>query len=463
MNKENRAINMRLMSASGTLKILSAKDKWRQQVELWLLNTMVTENNWRYENLSEHMALFAGTPILCAYVGNKIGDGHNFDEVESGDGTVTVSFMGDTAERIVGYFESPGDLRMETKDGISWIVGKGWLWQWYAQELVAKLRQQGLEGMSISIETLVNEDQMRLEGNVEVYPSWLPLGTTILGDDVQPAVKSAAIRALSALSSDKIRQITALRVASEKSPDIDNDPQNTEKTDKGAKRMKTKFLSVKDVQDKFSGYTVLAVNGLNVALLSDDGRPARYAFNEGEDTVLPERIEEIQTNTVFGEGLNVDSEVLIGRMSALLNAASKASETLTTENGKLKAKINEMIKAENERRKEAVKAAIRDQLAKNNEGCKDPVGESACDSLLDEEHLEVYAGECDKDGNWIGEQSARRDVDARCMAAIREQNKARANAASTGFAWIDGKGIVPEDVDRDSFVEAAKAIAQALN
>lgn len=94
-------------------------------VELWLLNDATTENGWRYEKLREHMGKFATTPILIAYVGSKIGDGHNFSEEKNPiTGEVSPSFMDATAERIVGFFEKKEDIRIEEKDGKNGLLEK---------------------------------------------------------------------------------------------------------------------------------------------------------------------------------------------------------------------------------------------------------------------------------------------------------------------------------------------------
>ena len=74
--------------------------------------------------------------------------------------------MSATAERIVGWFRDESDIRLETIDNKVWIVGTGYIWKWYAQELVAKLRGQGRgkSEMSVSIETLI--DEMHMDGDV---------------------------------------------------------------------------------------------------------------------------------------------------------------------------------------------------------------------------------------------------------------------------------------------------------
>lgn len=428
----NKTINStgKILCAQGELRILSERNGWKQKVELWLLNDKTTRNGWRYENLAEHAAQFAGTPILVAYVGKQIGDGHNFDEVYNADGTITASFMSATAERIVGYFANEQDIRIEKRDGETWIVGQGYLWQWYAQELVAEVKKQGLDGMSISIETLVDKNAMRKDGDVEVYPHWTVLGTTVLGEYTTPAVASANIRALSAIGVEGLRQMTQVRVNSEYRKAHIHNPQNKNK--KGETNKMNKTFRVEDLRDKFTGYTVLAVNGLNVALLSDNGRTAFYAFNEGEETVVPERIVTVAANSVFGDGDNsvtVGSEQLVGVIVAQLNATKAALDKQTTIASELTAKVNKMVELEVERRKEAAKTAIKEQLSINNADRADDekIADDACDELLSDEHLDAYAHCEDKDGKWCGDVEARRDVDAKCMAAIREIEKKNAS------------------------------------
>ena len=80
----------RLVSVKGELRVLAETDGLRQRVELRLLNGKTNRNNWRYENIAEHSKLFADTPILVAYVGEKIGDGHNFEEYIDENGNVTI-------------------------------------------------------------------------------------------------------------------------------------------------------------------------------------------------------------------------------------------------------------------------------------------------------------------------------------------------------------------------------------
>lgn len=411
----------------GTLKILAEKDGWRQKAELWLLNDITNNNDWRYERLEEHKNLFAKTPILVAYVGDKIGDGHNFREVSNPDGSVIASFMSSTAERIVGFFDNDSDIRIEEKDGKKWIVGIGYIWQWYAQELVEKIKKQGLDGMSISIETLV--DEMHKEGSTEVFTKYQILGTTILGDDVAPAVTGANIRALSALGVDKIREET-LRVASMQEQKQKNPQSKTKKENK------VTVMKLKDLKNgKFNGFRVVGVDGEKVALLSLDKNDAFVSTAVQDNGEIVEGVKTaVNATVVFGEGEN---EVKV--------ALDAVIEDLTAENAELKAELNSvkegkeavekslktMQDAEMARRKEAVKNAVREQLAKNRENSLADIADNECDDLLTDEKVAKYS-EMEEDGKFVGDEKARCDVDARCMSIIREQNKAKMQKA---FAW----------------------------
>nr|DAU12555.1 MAG TPA: hypothetical protein [Caudoviricetes sp.] len=411
----------------GKLKILAEKDGWRQKAELWLLNDITNNNDWRYERLEEHKNLFAKTPILVAYVGDKIGDGHNFREVSNPDGSVIASFMSSTAERIVGFFDNDSDIRIEEKDGKKWIVGIGYIWQWYAQELVEKIKKQGLDGMSISIETLV--DEMHKEGSTEVFTKYQILGTTILGDDVAPAVTGANIRALSALGVDKIREET-LRVASMQEQKQKNPQSKTKKENK------VTVMKLKDLKNgKFNGFRVVGVDGEKVALLSLDKNDAFVSTAVQDNGEIVEGVKTaVNATVVFGEGEN---EVKV--------ALDAVIEDLTAENAELKAELNSvkegkeavekslktMQDAEMARRKEAVKNAVREQLAKNRENSLADIADNECDDLLTDEKVAKYS-EMEEDGKFVGDEKARCDVDARCMSIIREQNKAKMQKA---FAW----------------------------
>jgi hypothetical protein len=430
----------KMISASGTLRILSEFDGWKQKVELWLLNSEVNRNNWKYINLEQHKDLFAETPILIAYVGGKIGDGHNFEEVKNADGSVTASFMDSTAERIVGYFKSASDIRIEEKDGKKWIVGVGYIWKWYAQELVKKLKKQGLEGMPVSIETLI--DEMFTEGSTEVFTKYQILGTTILGIDVSPAVENANIRALSAIGRKEVREMT-LRVASENEKSQKNNPQNKKR--KG----ETKTMKLKDLQPKFNGFTVIAVDGERVALLSDKGVPhLSTAKKDGDDYIIGTK-DEVRANATFSDGENSFDISVEALVDPYLTRCSELESQLAKANAANTAKdeiITKMQNTEKARRKNAVKDAIKNRLDQINANSEDKIEEDACNTLLTDEKVEEYSCMEDKDGNFCGDVAACKDVDSICMNRRIEKNKIKANASKSRFAWeADGAGAPNTD------------------
>ena len=419
-----------LNSFTGELRLLAEKKGQKQKVELWLLNDITNRNNWRYENLEAHRALFAGTPILVAYVGDKVGDGHNFDMVRTDNGEEYASFLSATAERIVGYFESESDIRIEEKDGKKWVVGQGWIWKWYAQELVAKVKKQGLDGMPISIETLIDDGYM--EGDTEVFTKYQILGTTILGLDVLPAVKSANIRALSAIGIEAIREQT-LRVASMQE-------QNQNPQTKNNKEKQT-IMNKKWLKDNFKGVKIVGIVGDKVALLSCDKNEAHVSSAVKDNGEIVEGVKTaVNATVVFGEGEN---EIKVALDSVI--------ETFVKENEELKAKIatnqntieelsktNEKMKAqETERRKEAVKTAIESRFAEIKANSDVEFANDECDELKAEEKVNEFIAMVDKDDKFIGDKEAIKAVDARCMSKIIETNKVKANSAKRVYAWSE--------------------------
>lgn len=447
MSNFNTKNGTNLNSFTGELRLLAEKKGQKQRVELWLLNDITNRNNWRYERLEEHRELFAGTPILVAYVGDKVGDGHNFDMVTADNGEEYASFLSATAERIVGYFQDEKDIRMEEKDGKKWIVGQGWIWKWYAQELVAKIKKQGLDGMPISIETLIDDGYM--EGDTEVFTKYQILGTTILGLDVQPAVATANIRALSVIGIEAIREQT-LRVASMQEQTNKN-PQT-----KNNKEKQT-IMNKKSLKGMFNGYKILEVVGNKVALLSCDKHEAFVSSVTKDDSGALVEGGKIAVNAtvVFGDGEN---ETKIALDSVI--------EQFKTENEELKGKIadnettikalsdaNEKMKTqETARRKEAVKNAIDNRFAEIKANSDAEFSDNECDELKTEEKVNSFIVMEDKDGKFIGDKEAEKAVDARCMSKIIEAHKVKANATKKVYAWDmkDGtknNGKTTDDID----------------
>ena len=91
-------------------------------VEIRALKPGVNRNNWDFtlEGIKKNGQTFVGQPLLIAYVGDKIGDGHNFDlTLNPNTGELEADFRSGEAERIVGEIT---DYRMEEQVGENWLV-----------------------------------------------------------------------------------------------------------------------------------------------------------------------------------------------------------------------------------------------------------------------------------------------------------------------------------------------------
>lgn len=397
-----------ITSIRGELRVLDKADKWRQKVELRLVNDAENRNDWVYTDLDRHKRLFAGTPILIAYVGNKIGDGHNYTEIRNADGSVTASFMSATAERIVGYFPSESDIRLEkTPDDKTWIVGTGYIWSWYARELVSKLKEQGLEGMSVSIETLVN--QYHKDGLTEVFTDYEILGTTILGDDVEPAVEGANIRALSAIGTDRLKEITQLKVAS-------YFPNNSEKGE-------PKPMDIQELKCKYPDYVFLGMNNNRAAFLDENGTAKVCAVTD-ECEIQADKAEACTVGLTFednGECVNGDFETV----SSVMVSMSQRIKDLAAQVNEATEKLAAYAAAEKQARKESVKAAIEARISEIAQMAD--IDPAVCEDMLTDECLDAYAGMEN------GDAAACKEVDARCMNSLLSAKKEKNN--NVKYAW----------------------------
>lgn len=429
---------------TGQLRILAEqrKNPYLVPVELWLLNGKINRNNWRYENLEEHKALFEDTPILVAYKGEKIGDSHNFEIRKDKDGKEYASFLAPDAERIVGWFPQKSEIRTENKDGLLWIVGKGFLWGWYAKELVDTIVVQGGSGMEVSIETLI--DKMHKEGTVEVFEKYTILGTTILGLDVAPAVAGAHIRTLSA------EQLKELKIRAASFEGTENSETKTQpKTKKGVKRTMSSKTAIAQMQKLFPEHRVLAVSedGMNVCLLAKNGTTAKYTFLTKEDmaAVVPERIETVCASASFAFGetnsISIDVSEITDALSADLVTANAGKAEAESKLAKANEKIEGMEKAENARRVAAVKKAVKAKLGEIN-ACRkaaEKFDEKICDDICEAADRGEYTDCIGENGEWCGESKAVEKLLAKCM---NEQSKldAKLNSESqTSYAWDLGK------------------------
>lgn len=416
-------------SFPGKLRVLSKEDEFLYKVEVWLLNSEVNRNNWQYLNLDEHRHLFADTPILVAYTGGKVGDGHNFRMKRDENGEAYASFTDANAERIVGWFKNDSDIRIEEKDGVRWIVGDGTIWSYYARELADLLTEQGAEGMDVSIETLVNSYEVK--NGVEVFDSYQILGTTILGKGVNPAVAGAHIRALSLeddLKDFKLKVASYMETAKET-------------IQKGTKRMALNKVQLEALNAKFNGYKIVGTSedGNHIALLSEaDNCFYGYTLN-GEEEIVAENIKPVNLNAEadFGDDVKVALDA-IGAYVDQIKALTKKVADLEATANEFESENKALKEKETNRRNKAVVAAIKALLKAYNAEADEPIDDKACADIVEDAENGEFSDCENAEGEFCGEEKACSLVKARIFdheSAIRAKKNA-ANAAV--HSWLDG-------------------------
>lgn len=416
-----------LRTLSGKIRILNRQGDYLFPVELWMLNDQVNRNNWRYIKVAENAAKFLGVPILTAYVNGEVGDGHNFQEETDKEGNPSPSFTGPTDERIVGAIsEDKGDVRVETVDGVTWIVGVGTIYAWYAKEVVRKLRDYAEQGREIpvSIETLVSKS--RMEGRVEVEEEYEVLGVTILGDHVTPAVAGARIAALSRMGNElKELKMRAASYANEKISDK-----------KGMRNLSVYTKKQCDaLQEKFASWRVLAANedenGIHVALLSDNYDIARYDMDSAEDAISENKITVCSATVDIGIGTNVDITPIMEDVTRLNSELAKAKATITERDNQIAA----MTTAENKRRLNEAREIAKRTLSAFNACREDKIADNAIQVVMDKIECGDYTGLNDKDGLWCGGKAVEDAVYAICARKVQEADLKAAERAKTVFSY----------------------------
>lgn len=426
----------------GEMKLLEKKGEFLFSTEIWLLNDAVNRNNWRYTDMAGNKNQFAGTPVLIAYVndGKVIGDGHNFRLETKPNGEPAPSFTDATAERIVGAIsENPDDIRLEQRDGNTWIVAKASLWRWYAKELVEKIERDARQGhnMSISIETLVTECHM--EGNVEVEDKYLILGTTILGDHVMPAVADAHIAALAKKEGFNNLKMRAASYETAGEP-ATSKPQN-KNDEKGLNRTMKSLgkRQIAELSKKFEGYTVLAAcesdKGVHVCLMSAAGDACVYEMASADEAIVADRISKVTVNASFAFG-EEHIEVDVGMMTDALSAASikanadleKANADLENANGTIKA----MQEAETKRRLNSAKATAKTTLEAFNANRENKISEDVLSAINADIDKGLYTNCVNDKGEWNGSEAVENAVYAVCGRKVAE---AEAQSAKHYFSF----------------------------
>ncbi len=428
--------------ACGSLTVLQRLNQYEFAVEIRMMREGINRNRWDYRNLDTYYQTFVGQPILCAFVNGKIGDGHNMREKTNRDtGERYYSFTDATSERIVGTLSNDiEDFSIVEENGEKWLVAKGRLWEFYAPELVQKIIRTGR--MDVSVETLVEDSQQ--DGEIEVFTKWTGLGVTILGDDVQPAIPNASIKALELLK-DEFAE-AKLKAASYEQSVGDEQTKEEKIIERGKNEMtslnKRELSALRDTY--FKDYRVLSAShdkekGETLVCLMKDGATYQYVLGDAETTVQPERIVSVHVNATVSfddeRNLSVDT-------GDMIDVIAKDYETLGAKYNELEAsakKANEELdalkKSEAKRRVKAAKKAAEDTLKAYNQTSDVKVSETILVKINEDIEKGEYS-ECeDKDGEWCGEEEVANDVLAECAKEVQKANEAKAAKERTQMVW----------------------------
>lgn len=442
--------SVRRMFLDGVMKVNSVDEEKNYKVSLMLLNGKRNRNGWVYLGLREHLSQFAEIPILCAWVRGK-PDGHNFEvKIDRKTGKEYASFVGAESEKMVGWINTKtpngeNNAYIANIDGTDWIcIREALIPSFYNKEFIDELERNGGQ-LKVSIETLVDENYVDEDGT-EYEKVWRVIGVTVIS--VTEAVAGAKIKKKVNSYSEELEKMK-LRAAQYYAPDNKKEPQTQTKKNQEGEVKRMKKLNLEDLKGKFPEYEVLAAKDQTVALYSNkNGRGYFYTMQEGVDTIVPEKFEEVAANCVFGEGddaITVPAEKVIGVLQAKLNATQKALDEKTAESastiGELTERLNKMIDAENVRRKEAVKVAVAKRLAEfnTNRAEDEKLDAHACDSILADAEAGKYTDMVDANGVFCGDANACKDVDVLCVNRQNEIQKAKAEAARANaqkhYAW----------------------------
>ena len=443
----------------GKLKFLDSRNDKLQPVELWCLNGKTNRNNWQYQNISAHLSDFLNIPILTAYLlgGKIISDGHNYDIRRDENGEEYASFTSADAERIVGWIDDDASVRIQKDDeGIDWVVCRGNLWSFYCHELVQKLKGQGLEGMSISIETLVFSEDI-IDG-VAYEKDYTVLGVTILNESVAPAVENASIRTLSHLAEIRNGMKEEILKAASYIEDNTQEPVQGKTNLNERMRLNMTYFSRKqcaELSKRFNGYTVITAaqddKGIHVALLSADGDIARYDMNSVDETIAVERIRICEGTVTFDcdnseencdNALSADLSETLEAMNEVVCSANSAREVAEAELQKANeslatamATIADMRNAENARRVQSAKTVAQRTLSAFNATSPFEVSESLLEAVNRDIDSGMYTERVNADGAWIGEADVELRVKALCADEQQKVNKANADKNKKTFIW----------------------------
>ena len=427
----------------GELRVTQKLSDYEFGVELWVIREGENRNKWDYRNLEKYYKTFVGQPILCAYVGEQVGDGHNMKEKrDTKTGEMYYSFTDATAERIVGTLsDDEKDLTLVERDGYKWLKAKGRLFSFYAPELVTKIAKQG--AMDVSAET--NVFKSHKEGDVDVFTEWTGLGVTVLGDKVNPAIPGASIAKLAAMQEEF--NSVKLRAASLRTQNQNqNKAAKKNARHKGVNRTMNKQAAAR-LAGKFEGFRIVGLSEdcMRVALIDGAGAPYTYTFNEEDKgEVVASRIIPATLSVTFsfdGEGeegiaVNADLADILEHVTEPLRTASESAESLQKQLDTANQTIAAMNAAEHDRRVQAVKNALKSALDEIRTASGEDFDLEPEMNALSERAEEFAAME--RDGAFCGDTEARDRLRAEHSAKVIAKCAERRAREQNGFAWNTG-------------------------
>lgn len=431
----------------GTLKFMGQDEDKNFYVQIEIVRSGPNRNGWDFQNMERLCKTFLGTPLLCAYLPNQIGDGHNFREKMLPTGEMILDFTGPNAERIVGAVsDNPDDIWTEEREDGVWAIAKGKIWRFYNRQLVDKLVLQGDMAVSAEIETFQG---YTAEDGIEVYTEWEGLGVTLLNESVPPAVPGAHIQAIKAMN-EQFKEMK-FKAASyhPNEAEVQDSAENagdTENKDTSLNKGVRKHMSLNRreadrLAPLFDGYEIvgLSENSDQVVLMKNFDFFS-YKFNKelGEE-VVASAITPIKNISVLcgsdEDAVNADLDVIIRAMST---EAKENKATIANLNAQLE-QVNKDFAAAKEsirtHRMEMVKAAINSAKCEIEDACDNADMEAECADC--EARCEDYAT-MEQDGKFCGAEQVRADIfkafgekQAKNLKAQKENGKAR-------FAWNNG-------------------------
>lgn len=425
------------------------EDERYYYVEIRAMKSGVNRNNWDFtlEGIKKNGKTFAGQPLLIAYVGEKIGDGHNFEyEYDPITGALTPDFRGADAERIVG--EILDDIKVEEvveMNNESWLILPARIWKYYAQQLVDYLAENKV--MDVSVEVEVEDNYEVREDGVEVFTEWTGLGVTILGQGVTPAIEGARLRALA--MSDEYKKMRTLAASY-------NGKSNSNKGGRVImnETLKKALASALAEQGTFLGFSA---DDKYASVFRKNGVPAFYPcaeYNEADGIVASKFIDArlvMSADIVNGE----ETETVTCNAANILDAANAEAETAKAEVEKAKkeceqakqdyekasARVAELEKAESDRKLAEMTKAFDDAVKAHN------LTASQAEQITDEEinvvHNSINEGKIADADSAIGEFK-KLAYDKHVAAQKKDDkkfawNNIHVNAAATGEEAIIAK------------------------